>query len=338
MSYFRDNIDAMRPYVPGAQPPAGQKVIKLNTNENPYPPAPGAIEALRACDPDSLRRYPDPMAREFCGAVAGALDVPADHVIPGNGSDDILVMISRACLQPGRKVVFTVPTFEFYNVQAEIENATRVPLACDPAESIDLIATENADVTFIASPNSPTGTLTPTGALDDLAGRLDGLLVIDEAYADFASENALSLAARHDNVVILRTLSKGYSLAGLRMGFAIAAPEILDGLMKTKAIYNIDAAACAVGAAAIADQDHKNANARKIIASRQALGDQLGELGFTFPPSQANFLLVRPPEGNAADIHEALKARGILVRYFQYQAILADKLRITVAQTSRTTR
>jgi len=332
MSYFRKNIDAMRPYVPGAQPPAGeyQKVIKLNTNENPYPPAPGAIEALRTFDPDGLRRYPDPMAREFCGAAADVLDVPADRVIPGNGSDDILVMISRACLEPGKKVVVTVPTFEFYGVQANIENATCVPLACDPAESAELIAAENADVTFIASPNSPTGTLTPTGVLDDLAGRLGGLLVIDEAYADFANDNSLSLAATRDNVVILRTLSKGYSLAGLRMGFAVAAAPILEGLMKTKAIYNIDAVACAAATAAIADQDHKNANARKVIASRQALGDQLAELGFTFPPSQANFLLVRPPVGNAAEIHEALKARGILVRYFQYQAILADKLRITV--------
>ena len=330
MSYFRENIDAMRPYVPGAQPAPGEKVIKLNTNENPYPPAPGVMEVLRTFDGDSLRRYPDPMAREFCGAVADMLDVPADRVIPGNGTDDILVMISRACLQPGKKVVVTVPTFEFYGVQANIENATCVPLTCDPAESTELIANENADITFIASPNSPTGTLTPIGVLDDLAGRLDGLLVIDEAYADFANDNALTLAAKHDNVVILRTLSKGYSLAGLRMGFAIATPEILDGLMKTKAIYNIDAVACAAGAAAIADQDHKNANARKIIASRQTLGDELGELGFTFPPSQANFLLARPPGGNAAEIHEALKARGILVRYFQQQAILADKLRITV--------
>ena len=332
MSYFRKNIDAMRPYVPGAQPSAGQgqRIIKLNTNENPYPPAPGAIEALRTFDPDGLRRYPDPMAREFCDAVAAVLDVPADRVIPGNGSDDILVMISRACLEPGKKVVVTVPTFEFYGVQANIENATCVPLACDPAESTELIANENADVTFIASPNSPTGTLTPTGVLDDLAGRLTGLLVIDEAYADFANDNALSLAAKHDNVVILRTLSKGYSLAGLRMGFAIAAPAILEGLVKTKAIYNVDAVACAAAAAAIADQDHKNANARKVIASRKALGDQLAELGFTFPSSQANFLLVRPPEGNASEIHEALKARGILIRYFQYQALLADKLRITV--------
>ena len=330
MSYFRKNIDAMTPYVPGAQPAAGQKVIKLNTNENPYPPSPGAIEALRTFDPERLRRYPDPMAREFCSVVSDVLDVPVDRVIPGNGSDDILVMISRACLEPGKKVVFTVPTFEFYGVQANIENATCIPLDCDPAESTDLIAAEDADVTFIASPNSPTGVLTGSDVLDDLAGRLSGLLVIDEAYADFANENALTLAAEHDNVVILRTLSKGYSLAGLRMGFAIGAPSVLEGLMKTKAIYNVDAVACAAGSAAIADQDHKNANARKVIASREALGDQLSELGFTFPPSQANFLLVRPPAGDAADLHEALKARGILVRYFQHQAILADKLRITV--------
>ena len=330
MSYFRKNIDAMTPYVPGAQPPAGQKVIKLNTNENPYPPAPGAIEAIRSFDPEALRRYPDPMATAFCNAAADALDVPADHIIPGNGSDDILVMISRACLQPGKTVAYAVPTFEFYEVQANIENATCVPLSCDPQEAVDRLAAENADVTFLASPNSPTGVLTPSDVLGDLATRLGGLLVIDEAYADFASENALALAAEHDNVIILRTLSKGYSLAGLRMGFAIANPAILEGLIKTKAIYNVDAVACAAGAAAMSDQEHKNANARKVIASREALGDQLAELGFTFPPSEANFLLARPPAGDASKIHDALKARGILVRYFQHQEILADKLRITV--------
>jgi histidinol-phosphate aminotransferase len=330
MSYFRDNIDAMTPYVPGAQPEPGQKVIKLNTNENPYPPAPGAIEALRTLDPDALRRYPDSMARDFCLAVSDVLDVPVDRIIPGNGSDDILVMISRACLQPDKKVVFTVPTFEFYEVQANIENATCIPIDCDPVDAADRIADEDADVTFIASPNSPTGVLTLTNVLDDLAGRLSGLLVIDEAYADFACENALELAAEHDNVIILRTLSKGYSLAGLRMGFAIAQPRILEGLVKTKAIYNVDAAACAAARAAIRDQDHKNANARMVIASREALGDQLSELGFTFPESQTNFLLARPPAGNAGEIYEALKARGILVRYFQNKAILADKLRITI--------
>ncbi|MCP4377328.1 MAG: histidinol-phosphate transaminase [bacterium] len=330
MSYFRENIDAMTPYVPGAQPRSDQEVIKLNTNENPYPPAPGAVEAIRTFDPEFLRKYPDPMARKFCDAVSNVLNVPADHIIPGNGSDDILVMISRACLDSSRKVAFSIPTFEFYAVQANIENATCIPLGCDPIESIELLANENADVTFLASPNSPTGTLTPTDVLDDLAGRLDGLLVIDEAYADFANENALSLLKKHDNVLILRTLSKGYSLAGLRMGFAITCPGILEGLMKTKAIYNVDAIACAAATAAIIDQDHKNANARKVIASRQTLSDQLTELGFTFPPSQANFLLVRPPDGSAAKIHEALKARGILVRYFQDQAVLTDKLRITV--------
>ena len=330
MSYFRKNIDKMTPYVPGAQPLPDQKIIKLNTNENPYPPSPTAIEVLHAFDPDLLRKYPDPMAREFCEVVSDVLDVPAERVIPGNGSDDVLVMISRACLEPGKKVTFVVPTFEFYEVQSNIENATCIPLDCEPSEAIEQLADQDADVTFIASPNSPTGVLTSCEALDELAGRLSGLLVIDEAYADFSCENALMLAASHDNVIILRTLSKGYSLAGLRMGFAIAPPPILQGLVKTKAIYNVDAIACALATAAMADQDHKNANARKVIASREALGDELSGLGFTFPPSQANFLLTRPATGNAAEIYEALKARGILVRYFQNQAILSDKLRITV--------
>jgi len=269
------------------------------------------------------------MAREFCRAAAEILGVDADLVIPGNGSDDILMMISRACLEPSKRVIFGVPTFEFYETQANIENAECVPLIADPDELADRLAEKNGDVTFLASPNSPTGVLTPTAVLDGLAARLDGLLVIDEAYTDFADENALSLVAKHDNVIVLRTLSKGYSLAGLRLGFGVARRPVLEGLIKTKAIYNVGALACAAGAAAMRDQGHKNANAEKVKASRSVLSRQLAEMGFTFPVSQANFLLVRPPGGNAAEIHEALKARGILVRYFQ-SGLLEDKLRITV--------
>jgi len=319
----------MNAYVPGAQPPAEQKVIKLNTNENPYPPSPAVMEVLCEFDAEPLRRYPDPMAREFCQAAAEVLGVDPEWVIPGNGSDDILMMISRACLEPGKRAVFGVPTFEFYETQANIENAECVPLAADPDELADRLAERNGDVTFLASPNSPTGVLTPTAVLDELAARLDGLLVIDEAYTDFADENALSLVEKHENVIVLRTLSKGYSLAGLRLGFGVAQPPVLEGLIKTKAIYNVGAIACAAGAAAMRDQAHKNANAERVKASRSALSKQLGEMGFTFPQSQANFLLARPPAGNAAEIHEALKARGILVRYFQSE-LLKDKLRITV--------
>jgi histidinol-phosphate aminotransferase len=200
-------------------------------------------------------------------------------------------------------------------------------------------------VTFVASPNSPSGTVASVELLDKLATQLSGVLVIDEAYVDFAESDALELVKRYDNVIILRTLSKGYSLAGLRLGFGVANPALLEGLIKVKDSYNVDAVACAVGAVAIADQSHKNTNAQKIKASRTQMASALKQLGFQVWPSQANFLLVAVsgaateelaelspkelPSGNAEYLYEMLKQRGILVRYFK-QPRLADKLRITV--------
>jgi len=331
MSYFRRKIDEMAPYAPGEQPPAGAKIIKLNTNENPYPPSPRALAALRELDGELLRRYPHPYAQAARRAIARALGVPADRLIVGNGSDDLLTMIFRSVAEPGRRVVFPAPTYVLYRTLAEIQDAeiVAVPFDEDYNLPVDDLAAAGGAVTLIANPNSPSGTSADNEQLAALAGRLEGLLVIDEAYADFADHNALSLVERFANVVVLRTLSKGYSLAGLRVGFAVSRSEIIDGLGKVKDSYNVSAAACAVAAAAIADQAHKDANARRVIASREKLAAQLAELGFRVWPSQSNFLLARPPAGDAERIYEALKARGILVRYFK-RPRLDDKLRITV--------
>jgi histidinol-phosphate aminotransferase len=184
-------------------------------------------------------------------------------------------------------------------------------------------------VTFVASPNSPSGTAISVADLEKLAKELSGILVIDEAYVEFAEDNALNLTKKYSNVIVLRTLSKGYSLAGLRLGFGIAHPGLLAELNKIKDSYNVDALAYAVGAAAIADRDHKTANAEKIKASRTKLAVSFQELGFDVWPSQTNFLLVRPPNGDAERIYQTLKVRGILIRYFN-QPRLEDKLRISV--------
>ncbi len=331
MSFFRENIDAMDAYVPGEQPPAGAKVIKLNTNENPYPPSPATLAALGDFDGDALRRYPDAMATAFRQAASHALGVGADWIIPGNGSDDLIMMLARACAAPDRAIAYAVPTFEFYRAQALVEGARRVevPYGEDFALPVEALAEANAALTFVANPNSPSGTAATVEQLDDLAARLEGVLAIDEAYADFAEQSALPLAKKHENVIVLRTLSKGYSLAGLRLGFAVCGPAIRAGLLKTKAIYNVSATACAVGAAAMADQAHKNANAEKIKASRRRLTESLEALGLRVWPSQANFVMVRPPDGQAEGMYQNLKNRGILVRYFK-QPSLQDKLRITV--------
>ncbi len=330
-SYFRASVDAMTGYVPGEQPKPGTNIVKLNSNENPYPPSPKALQVLQSLDGEYLRRYPDPFAQEFRKAVSEVLAVPVDWIMAGNGSDELLSVIVRACADAERKVVYPMPTYVLYRTLTEMQPTARVeiPYAEEyrlPLE--ELVAAEGA-VTFIASPNSPSGHVVPLHELQQLAQRLSGVLVVDEAYVDFAEETALPLVQEFENVLILRTLSKGYALAGLRLGFGIAHPNLLAGLFKVKDSYNIDAIAGAVGAAAMSDQAYKNECVAKVKASRTKLAFDLKQLGFRLWDSQANFLLVQPPRGKAEQIYIALKDRGILVRYFK-QTSLEDKLRITV--------
>ena len=240
-------------------------------------------------------------------------------------------MILRACVGPADAVAYAVPTYVLYRTLTQIQagRCVEVPYDEDFALPADALAEAAAAVTFVASPNSPSGTVYSVEQLDDLAGKLRGVLVVDEAYVDFADGDCLEIVRRRENVIILRTLSKGYSLAGLRLGFGVGSPALLEGLWKVKDSYNVDAAAAAVGSAAFADQAHKNANAEKVKASRVKMTAELKTMDFRVWPSQANFLLTRPPDGNAEAIYQGLKAGGILVRYFN-QPGLDDKLRITV--------
>jgi histidinol-phosphate aminotransferase len=332
MSYFRPAIDQMTGYLPGEQPKPGTAVIKLNTNENPYPPSPQAIEVLRNLDGEWLRRYPDPFARDFCQAASAALGVPAEWTIVGNGSDELLNVVVRACaVGDERRVVYPMPTYVLYRTIAAMQPATTVeiPYPVDWQLPIaDLVAAQGA-VTFVASPNSPSGHSIPIADLRALASQLAGILVIDEAYVDFAPDSALQLVREFDNVIVLRTLSKGYSLAGLRLGFGIANPALLSGLFKVKDSYNIDAIATLVGTAAMQDQDYKNSCADRVKQSRSTLALDLQQLGFKVGDSSGNFLLATPTSGTAPQLYQGLKARGILVRYFDSPG-LDDKLRITV--------
>ncbi len=332
MSYFRPAIDAMTGYVPGEQPKSGIKVIKLNTNENPYPPSPKAIAALQNIDSDSLRLYPDPFAHEFCQAVSDVLGVPADWIIVGNGSDDVLNILIRACAEGGdRKVVYPMPTYVLYRTLSAMQPAKIVEVPY--GENFQLPITEliaaNGAVTFIASPNSPSGHAVPLDDLRKLAQHVSGIVAIDEAYVDFAEYSALQLVHEFDNVIVLRTLSKGYSLAGLRLGFGIANPKLLAGLFKVKDSYNIDAIAIAAGTAAMRDQDYKKVCAEKVKRSRTKLSHDLKNLGYMVLESHGNFVLATPPKSNAEETYLKLKETGILVRYFN-QTGLSDKLRITV--------
>ncbi|NEQ29455.1 MAG: histidinol-phosphate transaminase [Leptolyngbya sp. SIO4C5] len=332
MSYFRPAIDATSGYIPGEQPKPGTPFLKLNTNENPYPPSPQAIQVLRSLDSEWLRRYPDPYAKSFCQAVSRVLAVPPDWVIVGNGSDELLNVIIRACAEGGdRPVVYPMPTYVLYRTLAALHPATaiEVPYGENFQLPLEALVAAQGAVTFIASPNSPSGHVVPLTQLRELAAQLAGVLVVDEAYVDFAESSALPLVHEFENVIVLRTLSKGYSLAGLRLGFGVAQPSLLAGLFKVKDSYNIDAIATQVATAAMQDQAYKNACAAKVKAARAQLTLDLKNLGFAVLESQGNFVLSAPPAGNAAYLQAALKQRGVLVRYFD-QPGLADKLRITV--------
>jgi histidinol-phosphate aminotransferase len=330
-AYFRPDINAMVGYIPGEQPLPGTPIIKLNSNENPYPPSPAVMEVLQNFNWEWLRKYPNPFAQEFRNAISQALNVPADWIIVGNGSDEVLNLLIRACAGTGRKVVYPTPTYVLYSTLTQMQSAelVEIPYGEDNILPLEELIAANGSVTFIATPNSPSGHVVPADDLRKLAANLSGVLVIDEAYVDFAEENALELVREFENVISIRTLSKGYSLAGIRLGFGVANPKLLSGLYKVKDSYNIDAIACAVGAAAMSDQAYKNACAEKVKASRAKLASELKKLEFFVWDSQTNFLLVRPKEGNAEFLYQKLKEQGILVRYFP-QPKLDDKLRITV--------
>jgi histidinol-phosphate aminotransferase len=328
--YFRSTVEAMAGYTPGEQL-VGTEIIKLNSNENPYPPSPRAIEALQAIDGEWLRRYPNPFGNPFRAAVSQVFQVPIDWVIVGNGSDDLLNVVIRACAEPGRTVVYPTPTYVLYQTLTTIQatNPVEIPYGENFELPLEKLIASNGAATLIASPNSPSGHVVPLEDLRKLAAHLSCVLVVDEAYVDFAETSALELVKEFENVLVIRTLSKGYSLAGLRLGFGIAHPTLLNGLFKVKDSYNIDAIACAVGTAALLDQPYKKACAERIKASRIKLAVALQQLNFRVWESQTNFLLVQPADKNAAFLYQSLKAQNILVRYFD-QFGLQDKLRITV--------
>ena len=339
MTRFRPAIDALRAYAPGEQPPGGADVVKLNTNENPYPPSPRALAALGAVDAESLRRYPQPFADTFRRSAADVLGVDPEWILVGNGSDDLLTMLFRAVTGTGRAVAYPAPTYVLYRTLAAIQGAPAIEAPFDEEYTlpVDALADAGAALTIVANPNSPSGTAATVEQLAELADRAAGVVAIDEAYVAFAEGSALDLVRRNDRVIVLRTLSKSHGLAGLRLGFGIAHPDLLSGLAKVKDSYNVDAVAAAVGAAAVRDVAYTRETVERIRRTRTRLGRALADRGFRIWPSQANFVLARPAGGDARRLYHGLRERGVLVRYFTEPG-LADKLRITVGTEQETTR
>jgi histidinol-phosphate aminotransferase len=327
-TFFRGNVMALKAYTPGEQPAAGARVVKLNTNENPYPPSPRVAEAIRSTDAE-LRLYPDPLARGLRGAAAAAWEVPAEWILAGNGSDELLAMLVRAFVPEGGVVAYPVPTYSLYSTLVAAHGATAMEIPWNEDYSIpDGLDACDARLVFIARPNAPTGTVVTLDSLRRLARSLDGILCVDEAYVDFAQDNALCLVREFENVVILRTLSKSYSLAGARVGLAVTCPALAEGLFKIKDSYNLSRMALAAGQAALEDRAWAGANIEKVKATRATLASALTDMGIPHLPSQANFILARIGD-SAREVYLALKGRGILVRYFD-QDMMRDSLRISV--------
>ena len=319
MTFVRDNISRLAGYVPGEQPQGG-KFIKLNTNENPYPPSVKVVEAIQVAA-EKLVRYPDPVSTAFRLAAGEAWDVDPDWIVSGNGSDDILTILTRSIVGQGDLIRLPNPSYILYRTLAEIQGADyqEVDFHDDWSLPESFSANDNRlKLVFLPNPNSPTGTVVSQTEILELADRLPCPILIDEAYVDFAEFNCIDLVKKNEKIMVSRTLSKSYGLAGLRFGFLVAQPTIIEQLLKVKDSYNCDALSIAGATAAISDQQWLQGNVAKIKATRQTLQEKLTQLGFDVIPSQANFVWCTHPTSEVKPIYEYLKENRILVRYMSY--------------------
>ncbi|MDA1053624.1 MAG: histidinol-phosphate transaminase [Planctomycetota bacterium] len=327
----RPNIAAMSGYTPGEQPQAG-KFIKLNTNENPYPPSSKVTPAIQAVLEQGLAKYPDPVANSFRRRAAEVLGVEPDWILCGNGSDDILTILTRAYVGEGDLLRLPYPSYILYRTLAKIQGAGHEEVRFNDDWSLPdtfKAATDRLKLAFLPNPNSPTGTVIAPSEVSQIAEALPCPLLVDEAYGDFAEANCIDLVRQNEKVMVSRTLSKSYGLAGLRFGFLIAQPQVIEELMKVKDSYNCDALSIAGATAAIDDQAWFVANRAKVIATRQRMTAALEQLGFSVIPSQANFVWCTHPTRPVQPLYEELKSNRVLVRYMNYPG-WADGMRISV--------
>jgi histidinol-phosphate aminotransferase len=320
----------MAGYTPGEQPREGA-FVKLNTNESPYPPSPRVLDALCAAVTGDLRRYPDPVGKRFRQTAGRVLGLDPDSILIGNGSDDVLTVLTRAFAPEGGLVASPTPSYLLYHTLAALQGAKFQGVPYNSAWSLpDPWPARAAHLTFLANPNSPTGTIVPRPRIERLLGELSGPLVVDEAYADFAGGDLLDLVrSGAGNVVVTRTFSKMYALAGIRLGFAVADPGLVRQLVKVKDSYNCDTLSLIAGAAALEDQDYYRSSREKILATRGRMEKALIALGFVVLPSRANFLWCRRTDPPVKAVYEELKRRLVLVRYMSYEGH-GDGLRISV--------
>ena len=323
-------IQGMEGYVPGKQPTDGA-YIKLNTNENPYPPSPRVLAALRDAVGEDLRRYSDPVALRLREEAAALYGCDVDEVIAGNGSDDILTMLFRVFLDAGDVVVTPAPSYSLSNALSTLQDSTCKEIPMGPGYTLpaDLDA-HGAKVVFIVNPNAPTGVWHPLDSLRTFLAQTRSIVVIDEAYADFAGASALPLLQDFPHLIVVRTFSKSYALAGMRVGLGFAHRDVITQMMKVKDSYNLDRLAIVAGCAALQDQDWLQETVGMIVQTRTWMQQELATLGLHVPPSQSNFVFPRIPDGRAGAIFAELEKRHILVRYFRSGDLVKDSLRVTV--------
>lgn len=330
-------VHGLTPYVPGEQPKI-DNLVKLNTNEHPYGPSPRALEAIRSATNDSLRLYPDPNADALKAALAQRHGVQPAHIFVGNGSDEVLAHAFMALLDQERPLWFPDITYSFYPVYCGLYGVAHkaIPLTEDyaiRAEDYLPQGDEKAGAIIFPNPNAPTGRLLALAEIERIvAGNPDAVVLVDEAYVDFGGESAIALVNQYPNVLVVHTFSKSRSLAGLRVGFAVGHPALIEGLERVKNSFNsypLDRLALAGAVASVADEDYFQDSCRKVIATREQLVTNLAALGFEVLPSAANFIFARHPQQDAAALAAALRQRAIIVRHFK-QPRIDQFLRITV--------
>ncbi len=341
-SLVRPLLRSLHPYVPGEQPKI-KGLVKLNTNENPYPPSPKVLAAVKAATDGRLRLYPNPTAEVVRVKLAKLHRCAPENIIVGNGSDELLALATRAFVEPAAKkpssralVQYFNPSYSLYPVLADIAGATRHPVALNPDFSLPPLQEMkrrgwnfSAALSFITTPNAPSGRGYATADLEAICVLQRGVVILDEAYVDFARENAAALALKHPNVLVARTFSKSYSLCFQRVGYFIGPAELITALDKVRDSYNVNGLGQVAAAATLDDLPYYRRNFARIIATRERVASELARRGFQVLPSETNFIFCQPPGLPAKEWLEKLRAKKILVRWFNYPEV-SGYLRITI--------
>lgn len=328
-NFIRKSVQAMTGYIPGEQPKDAD-IVKLNTNENPYLPSPDVQDMLQMIDISMLSRYPDPVCIELRKVIAELHGCEIENVFVGNGSDEVLALSIRAFVERDGSVGYFDPSYSLYPILADIEDLQKKPVALDAGFGWQMPDDYSASLFLLTNPNAPTSLTFNRSKVEAFTKEFRGVVLVDEAYADFADENCMDLALDNVNVLVARTLSKSYSLAGIRLGYCVGPAELIGAMYKIKDSYNVNYLTQEVARVAVLDQDTMKANVSAIVETRRIVMEKLSEFGFEVGASQTNFLWVKPLGIGAKALFDRLRQKKIIVRHFGNDPITRDYLRVTI--------